>query len=99
MLRLQNGINVDESDASGVDGGDTNSDEDCVKDLGIQRMLEGLRTSPYVIGDLQVISLGNCHLMLSNVLCGLKNFSICWISSTAAYLHVLIEEIFQFQLY
>lgn len=59
MLRLQNGINVDEDeDVSGEDNGSTDSGEDCVEDLGTQRMLEGLRTSPYVIGDLQVISLG-----------------------------------------
>ncbi|KAM6566547.1 hypothetical protein CsatA_025675 [Cannabis sativa] len=58
MLRLQNGINVDESDPSGVDDGDTDLDEDCVKDLGVQRTLESLRTSPYVLGDLQVISVG-----------------------------------------
>ena len=60
MLCLQNGINVDESEAIGEDDGDTDEDEDCVRDLGIQRRLEGLRTSPCVIGDLQVISLGKC---------------------------------------
>lgn len=65
MLRLQNGINVDEDeDVSGEDNGSTDSGEDCVEDLGTQRMLEGLQTSPYVIGDLQVISLGNFHLNL-----------------------------------
>ncbi|XP_024026210.1 histone-lysine N-methyltransferase ATX1 isoform X1 [Morus notabilis] len=59
MLRLQNGINVDEDDdVSGDDNGYTDSGEDFAEDLGIQRILEGLQTSPYVIGDLQVISLG-----------------------------------------
>lgn len=59
MLRLQNGINVDEDeDASVEEDGTVESSDDCVKDLGIRRILEGLRTSPYVIGDLQVISLG-----------------------------------------
>ena len=59
MLRLQNGINVDEDeDASVEEDGTAESGDDCAKDSGIQRMLEGLRTSPYVIGDLQVISLG-----------------------------------------
>lgn len=61
MLRLQNGINVDENeDASGDDEGSMDSGEDYVEDLEIQKALESLRTSPYVIGDLQVISLGNC---------------------------------------
>ena len=57
MLRLQSGINVD---ASGEDEGSTDSGEDYIEDLEIQKTLERLRTSPYVIGDLQVISLGNC---------------------------------------
>ncbi|XP_015887157.3 histone-lysine N-methyltransferase ATX2 [Ziziphus jujuba] len=59
MLQLQNGINVDDNDdASGEDEGSSDSGEDYIEDLGIQRALESLRTSPYVIGDLQVISLG-----------------------------------------
>ena len=75
MLRLQNGINVDESDPSGEGEGDTDLDEDCVKDLGVQRALESLRTSPYVIGDLQVISVGNCYFKLSHNCCGLDSRS------------------------
>ncbi|KAF3457075.1 hypothetical protein FNV43_RR01732 [Rhamnella rubrinervis] len=55
MLRLQSGINVD---ASGEDEGSTDSGEDYIEDLEIQKALERLRTSPYVIGDLEVISLG-----------------------------------------
>uniref|UniRef100_A0A5B7CI00 Putative histone-lysine N-methyltransferase ATX2 n=1 Tax=Davidia involucrata TaxID=16924 RepID=A0A5B7CI00_DAVIN len=59
MLRLQNGIEADDCEsASGEDEGSADSDEDCMGDEGIQRKLEGFRTCPFEIGDLQVISLG-----------------------------------------
>lgn len=59
MLRLQNGINVDDVDnANGDDDRNAESGDDCARDFMVQGMLEGLRTTPYVMGDLQVISLG-----------------------------------------
>lgn len=94
MLRLQNGINVDEDDDVSVDdNGYTDSGEDCVEDLGIQRILEGLRTSPYVIGDLQVISLGNFIWTSSCSKC-LDNVLTCWFSCLNSHFHVLIETIY-----
>lgn len=59
MLQLQNGINVDENEDVSGEERSSDSGEDYIEDFGIQRTLESLRTSPYVIGDLQVISLGN----------------------------------------
>ncbi|KAJ9178448.1 hypothetical protein P3X46_010328 [Hevea brasiliensis] len=60
MLQLQNSMNGDANcdSASSEDEGSTDSGEDCRRDEGIQRILRGLETSPYVIGDLQIISLG-----------------------------------------
>ena len=59
MLQLQNGITTDNASASESDGGSTDTGEDCIEDLGIQGVLESLGTSPYVIGDLKIMSLGN----------------------------------------
>lgn len=60
MLQLQNSMNAAScGSASSDDEGSTDSGEDCIKDEGIQRILRGLETSPYVIGDLQIISLGD----------------------------------------
>lgn len=60
MLRLQNGSEDDDCEsASGKDEGSTDSGEDCIGDESKQRTLEGLKTSPFEFGDLQVISLGN----------------------------------------
>uniref|UniRef100_A0A2P2L8Y3 Histone-lysine N-methyltransferase ATX2 n=1 Tax=Rhizophora mucronata TaxID=61149 RepID=A0A2P2L8Y3_RHIMU len=59
MLQLQNGMDANScKDSGSEDEGITDSDGDCVKDEGIQRILRSLGTSPYVIGDLQIISLG-----------------------------------------
>ncbi|KAJ8774382.1 hypothetical protein K2173_011631 [Erythroxylum novogranatense] len=59
MLQLQNGKNADSSETLGSeDEGSTDSGGDCYKDEGIQKILGGLSTSPYVIGDLQILSLG-----------------------------------------
>ncbi|XP_062170462.1 histone-lysine N-methyltransferase ATX2 isoform X1 [Alnus glutinosa] len=58
MLQLQNGITTDNVSASESDGGSTDTGEDCIDDVGIQGALDGLGTSPYVIGDLKIMSLG-----------------------------------------
>ncbi|CAN6725527.1 unnamed protein product [Malus baccata var. baccata] len=59
MLRLQNGINIDECESiSGEDEVSADSDEGCFDDAGIPRTLDYLGTSPFVIGDLQIINLG-----------------------------------------
>lgn len=59
MLQLQNGITTDNGSASEDDGVSTDTSEDCIEDTGNERAGEGLGTSPYVIGDLQIMSLGN----------------------------------------
>ncbi|EOY14342.1 Uncharacterized protein TCM_033730 isoform 2 [Theobroma cacao] len=60
MLQLQNGIDVDDGECtSNEDEGSIDSVEDHIKDQGIQLTPGGLGDSPYVIGDLQIISLGN----------------------------------------
>ena len=59
MLQLQNGIDVDDGEASSEDEGSIDSVEDHIKDQGIQITPGGPGDSPYVIGDLQIISLGN----------------------------------------
>ncbi|KAM1270596.1 hypothetical protein ACFX13_032479 [Malus domestica] len=59
MLRLQNGINIDERESiSGEDEVSADSGEGCFDDAGIPRTLDYLGTSPFVIGDLQIINLG-----------------------------------------
>ncbi|KAJ6956318.1 histone-lysine N-methyltransferase ATX2-like [Populus alba x Populus x berolinensis] len=58
MLQLQNGMKADSCESASSDEGSTDSGEDCMQDGGIQRILARLGTSPYVIGDLQIISLG-----------------------------------------
>ncbi|KAJ4841207.1 hypothetical protein Tsubulata_043984 [Turnera subulata] len=59
MLQLQNGMDAGSyKSSSSDDGQSTDSGEDCSNDERIQRILGSLRTSPYVIGDLQIISLG-----------------------------------------
>ncbi|XWS22244.1 hypothetical protein CRYUN_Cryun29cG0017900 [Craigia yunnanensis] len=58
MLQLQNGINVDDGEASSEDEGSVDSVKDHIKDQGIQITPGGPGDSPYVIGDLQIISLG-----------------------------------------
>ncbi|KAF9688319.1 hypothetical protein SADUNF_Sadunf02G0185100 [Salix dunnii] len=59
MLQLQNGKKADSCESvTSEDEGSTDSGEDCMQDGGIQRILARLGTSPYVIGDLQIISFG-----------------------------------------
>ncbi|XP_039054780.1 histone-lysine N-methyltransferase ATX2-like [Hibiscus syriacus] len=59
MLQLQNGRTEDEGDASCEDKENIDSIEDHMKkNQGIQITLSGPRGSSYVIGDLQIISLG-----------------------------------------
>lgn len=59
MLRLQNGINIDECESvSGEDEVSADSGEGCLDDVRILRTLDRLGTSPYVIGDLQITNLG-----------------------------------------
>lgn len=59
MLRLRSGTGEDECESVSGDDEGSDSGEDCIGDERIQRTLEGLRTSPLVIGDLQVISFGS----------------------------------------
>lgn len=62
MLLLQSGRTTDDcGSASDEDGESGDSAEDCMSNENSQRKLEGLGTLPYVLGDLQVISLGKCH--------------------------------------
>ncbi|CAL1404614.1 unnamed protein product, partial [Linum trigynum] len=59
MLQLRNSMNTDScGHASSDDEGSKDSGDDYIADEGIQRILRGLKTSPYVIGDLQIINLG-----------------------------------------
>lgn len=59
MIQPRNGIDIDVSElTSGDDERSTDSGEDCEGDERKQRTLEGLKTPPFEIGDLQVISLG-----------------------------------------
>lgn len=59
MLLLQSGRTTDDCvSASDEDGESGDSAEDCMGNENSQRKLEGLGTLPYVLGDLQVISLG-----------------------------------------
>lgn len=61
MLRLQK-RNTDYNSASGEEEGSDNSGDEGTRDEGIERNLEGLRSCPFEIGDLQVQSLGNSRL-------------------------------------
>ncbi|OMP03819.1 hypothetical protein COLO4_10182 [Corchorus olitorius] len=59
MLQLQNGIDVDDGEcASSEDEGSVDSIEDHIKDNGIQITPGGLGDAPFIIGDLQIISIG-----------------------------------------
>ncbi|XP_050258287.1 histone-lysine N-methyltransferase ATX2 isoform X1 [Quercus robur] len=58
MLQLQNGITTDNVSTSEDDGASTDTGEDCIEDAGIQGATQGLGTPPYVIGDVQILSLG-----------------------------------------
>lgn len=61
MLQLQDGISVDEFEGDcGEDEESTDSFEDCVNGVGLGRPSGNLGT-PYVRGDLQVISFGNYY--------------------------------------
>lgn len=59
MLQLQNGITTDNVSTSEDDGASTDTGEDCIEDAGIQGATQGIGTPPYVIGDVQILSLGN----------------------------------------
>ncbi|TYK23920.1 histone-lysine N-methyltransferase ATX2-like isoform X2 [Cucumis melo var. makuwa] len=61
MLQLQNGIEVDDfASASGEEEGTTDSGEECLNEGGGMRCaLNGYRASPFKVGDLEIISLGN----------------------------------------
>ncbi|KAK4341469.1 hypothetical protein RND71_039970 [Anisodus tanguticus] len=53
MLRLQNRINADNNTESEEDEGSSDSEDE-----GLRRKLEDLRSCPFELGDLQVVSLG-----------------------------------------
>lgn len=60
MLRMQNGEETDNCDFSGQeDEENVNSSEDCIVSKEVRRKVDGLKTCPFEIGDLRVISLGN----------------------------------------
>lgn len=60
MLRLQNGPSSDDHGSlSNEDGQCGESAGDCVNGEQNERLLRGLEAPPYVIEDLQIISLGN----------------------------------------
>ena len=60
MMRMQNGVEADDCDSDDqVVEENADSGEDCVGDEGIYRKICSLKTCPFEIGDLQVISLGN----------------------------------------
>ncbi|KAJ6403892.1 hypothetical protein OIU84_012148 [Salix udensis] len=75
MLQLQNGKKADSCESvTSEDEGSTDSGEDCMQDGGIQRILARLGTSPYVIGDLQIISFGKIvkdsqHFQVDRFIC------------------------------
>ncbi|CAN1170991.1 Histone-lysine N-methyltransferase ATX2 [Linum perenne] len=58
MVQLRKSMNTESREHANSDDGSTDSGEDCLGDEEIQRILRSLHTSPYVIGDLQIISLG-----------------------------------------
>ncbi|GFS39357.1 hypothetical protein Acr_05g0009400 [Actinidia rufa] len=58
MIRMQNGVEADDCDSDGqVVEENADSDEYCVVGEGIYRKLGSLKTCPFEMGDLQVISL------------------------------------------
>lgn len=60
MLLLQNAIRADNGENScSQEEGSLDSGEDCFNEERIQGALGSLKTSPYVFGDLQILSLGN----------------------------------------
>ena len=60
---MQNGVEADDCDSDGqVVEENADSGEDCAADEGICRKLDSLKTCPFEIGDLQVLSLGNSML-------------------------------------
>lgn len=59
MIQLQSGIGVDDGENTCSEDEGCNSGEVCIKDERIQGTPGSLGTSPYVIGDLQILDLGN----------------------------------------
>lgn len=59
MLQLQNAIRADDGENScSQDEGSLVSGENCFKDERLQGTLGSMGSSPYVFGDLQILSLG-----------------------------------------
>lgn len=59
MLQLQNGIEVDDSaSASGEEEVTTDSGEECLNEGGMPRPPNGYGSSPFIVGDLEIVSLG-----------------------------------------
>ncbi|PHT39227.1 Histone-lysine N-methyltransferase ATX2 [Capsicum baccatum] len=54
MLRLQNRINADKNIENGEDEGGSDSEDE-----GLRRKLEEVRSCPFELGDLKIVSLGN----------------------------------------
>lgn len=53
MLRLQNRINADKNIENGEDEGGSDSEDE-----GLRRKLEEVRSCPFELGDLKIVSLG-----------------------------------------
>ncbi|KAK2641715.1 hypothetical protein Ddye_023478 [Dipteronia dyeriana] len=58
MIQLRNGIGVDIENACRENEGSSASDEVCMKDKRIHGTPGSLGASPFVVGDLQILSLG-----------------------------------------
>lgn len=59
MLRSQRRCKADDyKSVHGEDEGCTDSGEDCLDDGWARTTLKSIETSPYVIGDLKILSIG-----------------------------------------
>lgn len=66
MLRLQNGPSSEDRESLSGEGGECGeSAGDCMNGEPTEKLLGGLGAPPYVIGDLQIISLGNFPIACS----------------------------------
>lgn len=60
MLQLRNGFGTDVyNDESGEDDGSADSGKDGMGDEEIDRRIEAVKSFPFEVGDLQIITLGN----------------------------------------
>lgn len=99
MLQLQNAIRADDGENSwSQDEGSLGSGENCFKDERLQGTLGSIGISPYVFGDLQILSLGNLFplnfLGFTNLPPSLlPSLFILWISSALVRGRPLLEHV------